>query len=56
MKILCSAGIVTGRQEGKWTHYSISQTGCARAKELLTRLTMSGGAADRSPDFSAPAY
>ena len=23
MKILCDAGIVTGRKEGKWTHYAI---------------------------------
>ena len=24
MKILCDAGIVTGRKEGRWTHYSRS--------------------------------
>lgn len=24
MKILCESGIVAGRKEGKWTHYSIS--------------------------------
>ena len=23
MKILCESGIVTSRQEGKWTHYTI---------------------------------
>ena len=23
MKILCDAGLVKGRREGKWTHYSI---------------------------------
>ena len=23
MKILCDAGIVSGRKEGKWTHYSM---------------------------------
>lgn len=27
MKILCDAGIVTGRKDGKWMHYSISQEG-----------------------------
>ena len=25
MKILCDSGIVEGRKEGKWTHYSISK-------------------------------
>ena len=25
MKILCDAGIVNGRKEGKWTYYSIAQ-------------------------------
>ena len=29
MKILCDAGIVTGRKEGKWMHYSIC-CGCVR--------------------------
>lgn len=24
MKILCESGIVTSRQEGKWTHYTLS--------------------------------
>mgnify|MGYP001207896669 FL=1 len=27
MKILCESGIVTSRQEGKWTHYSLSKSG-----------------------------
>ena len=39
MKILVDSGIVTARQEGKWTHYSISEAGCARAKELLNEIT-----------------
>lgn len=42
MKILCDAGIVEGRTEGKWTHYSISEKGCAYAKELLNTLTNTG--------------
>ncbi len=33
MKILCEAGIVVGRKEGKWTHYSISKR-CGAGKEL----------------------
>ncbi len=40
MKILCESGIVSGRKQGKWTHYSISCEGAAVAKELLHRLTM----------------
>ena len=39
MKILVDSGIVSARQEGKWTHYSISESGCARAKELLNEIT-----------------
>lgn len=39
MKILCDSGIVTGRREGKWTHYSISAEGAEAAKALLARLT-----------------
>ena len=35
MKILCDAGIVQGRKEGKWVHYSIDPAGAERAKELL---------------------
>lgn len=27
MKILCDSGIVVGRKEGKWMHYSISSEG-----------------------------
>ena len=35
MKILCDSGIVTGRKEGKWVHYSIDPVGAERAVELL---------------------
>lgn len=39
MKILCESGIVVGRNEGKWTHYSIDNKGCEKAKNLLYILT-----------------
>ena len=39
MKILCDSGIVVGRKEGKWMHYSISQEGLAIAVEYLKELT-----------------
>lgn len=39
MKILCESGIVTSRQEGKWTHYRLCETGSKAAAELLLKLT-----------------
>lgn len=39
MKILCDAGIVTGRREGKWTHYSFHPEGIAHARKLLDKIT-----------------
>ena len=38
MKILVESGIVSARKEGKWTHYSLSETGTQYAKELLIKL------------------
>ena len=38
MKILCDSGIVTSRQEGKWTHYRLSVSGREYAMELLKEL------------------
>lgn len=38
MKILCDAGIVTGRKEGKWMHYSISKEAHSKVKESLEEL------------------
>lgn len=39
MKILCDSGLVVSRQEGKWTHYSLSEAGRDRAVRLLIELT-----------------
>jgi len=39
MKILVDSGVVKSRQEGKWTHYEISEEGSRRAAELLRELT-----------------
>jgi len=39
MKILCDSGVVVGRKEGKWTHYSISEQGAKIASETLQELT-----------------
>ena len=38
MKILCDAGIVTGRKEGKWMHYSICCEGVKQVRVLLQEL------------------
>ena len=39
MKILCESGIVTGRQEGKWTHYSLNEEKGKEAANLLIQFT-----------------
>ena len=39
MKILCDSGIVVGRKEGKWMHYSISTEGAELAESCLKELT-----------------
>lgn len=38
MKILCDAGIVSGRKEGKWMHYSICCDGVCQLRSLLREL------------------
>lgn len=35
MKILCDSGVVRGRKEGKWVHYSIEPEGAESAIQLL---------------------
>jgi ArsR family transcriptional regulator, arsenate/arsenite/antimonite-responsive transcriptional repressor len=44
MKILCDSGIVKSRPVGKWSYYMINDSGCAYARELITKLT------ERSPE------
>lgn len=39
MKILCDSGLVASRQEGKWTHYRLSEAGREKAVRLLMTLT-----------------
>lgn len=44
-KILCDAGVVRGRKEGKWVHYSIDPEGARRATMLLAmQLTLDSDA------------
>ncbi len=35
MKILCDAGVVVGRKEGKWMYYSISEEGIQVVKDYF---------------------
>ena len=35
MRVLCDSGVVRGRKEGKWVHYSIDPEGAALARTLL---------------------
>lgn len=44
MKILCDCGIVEGREEGKWTYYSLRAEKCGQAMELLNKLSVPTGA------------
>lgn len=39
MRILCESGLVTSRQEGKWTHYRLNEAGREKAVKLLLILT-----------------
>ena len=38
MKILCDSGLVTGRREGKWTHYAICCEGVRMVRDLMKEL------------------
>ena len=48
MKILCDSGLVAGRKEGKWTHYSISPEGAENAVAVLRTLTKTSAQGDLS--------
>lgn len=39
MKLLCDAGVVSGRKEGKWVYYSIDRDGSKRALASLESIT-----------------
>lgn len=41
MRVLVESGIVESRQEGKWTHYKISEKGRDSAINLIRELTTS---------------
>lgn len=35
LKILCDSGMVKGRREGKWIHYSLDEKNCKQAIDFL---------------------
>lgn len=39
MKILCDSGIVSGRKEGKWMHYSIDDEGVKVIQKYFDEIT-----------------
>lgn len=39
MKLLCDSGLVKGRNEGKWTYYSLDADTINRTKRFLTAIT-----------------
>lgn len=48
MKILCDAGIVAARKEGKWMRYSISEEGEKRIKDMVENLFEKNDVANES--------
>lgn len=39
MKLLCECGLVQGREQGKWTYYSLSEEGIGKTKRFLDEIT-----------------
>ena len=39
MKLLCNAGVVSARKDGKWTYYRLNGAGCDVAAALLQTYT-----------------
>jgi len=39
MKLLCECGLVKGREQGKWTYYSLNADTAGRTKQFLDDIT-----------------
>lgn len=39
MKLLCESGLVKGRNEGKWTYYSLDTEAIEKTKQFFARIT-----------------
>lgn len=40
MKILCECGLVKGREEGKWTYYSLNEETIEKMKRFLDAISL----------------
>lgn len=49
MKILCDARVVSGRKEGKWMHYSISDEGLGEVRSCLDYFAKHSDKTDEKP-------
>ena len=49
MKVLCDSGLVTGRKDGKWMHYSISREGVQAAIGYLTAFEAASETKEEQP-------
>ncbi len=38
MKVLCDSGVVKGRKDGKWTHYSIDENNAVDVLKTISNL------------------
>jgi len=43
MKILCECGLVKGREQGKWTYYSLDPDAVSRTKQFFSDITSGEG-------------
>lgn len=48
MKILCDSGVVVGRKEGKWMHYSLSEDGLKNVMNYLNEFMKNTKMCDRN--------
>lgn len=39
MKLLCESGLVKGREEGKWTYYSLNKDTISKTKQFFDGIT-----------------
>lgn len=55
MRMLCESGVVQGREEGKWTYYSINEEGAAGVMAMLKEMTaVKAGAKKPAKSSKAP--
>ena len=51
MKILCEAGIVSCRKEGRWSHYSLNGDGLGKAENTVRNLLNAASVHKTNPDL-----